>query len=227
MKKKFHSCSVMASKNQYDLPEDFIFIHIPKTGGMSVRSALRARGKRIPGPHKSVRAYQELYGSDIFREYKGYAVIRNPLDRLVSAYFYVRGRFNSDSYDNKRERELFSNEFSAFIEELFHNHDRYFKELLIVMPQHCMVAGLDGVIPVELHPFDNLAEFLSMVSKRYFDASLEPVHLNRTKHTHFMDYYNDETRAMVLEMYKDDVLLYESLCVDILNRHLDMNPTNM
>lgn len=216
MQKKFHSISIGAHKSKLDLANDFIFVHVPKTGGMSVRYAMKSVGLTIPGSHKSVSAYQNMYGEDIFDRHDGYAVIRNPLDRLVSAYFYGRARINSNAHQERHAKELFSQDFNGFIKLIYEEREKYSKKLVIITPQSSFVSGIDGDIPVKLYSFDMLNSFISTLTKKHSGIVADTKHANRTKHAHFLDYYDDELTRMVLDVYAYDFMLYEKLSADLI-----------
>lgn len=61
-----------------------LFIHIPKCGGTSVSCLLY--GKNLP--HYTAAFWHEVYG-DAVADLPGFALMREPLDRLISAYRMV------------------------------------------------------------------------------------------------------------------------------------------
>jgi len=86
-----------------------IFIHIPKTGGMSITNIFRKDPKSsfngmkfgirekdgtirkdgiLMGPHGTIKDHKRLMDKDIFDEYFKFSVIRNPWDRFASIYKY-------------------------------------------------------------------------------------------------------------------------------------------
>jgi hypothetical protein len=73
----------------------FIFIHIPKTGGTSIESALKdyciAESLSRPGSdtHASAISTRVLYGKEKFDKYFKFAVVRNPYERELSYFFYA------------------------------------------------------------------------------------------------------------------------------------------
>ena len=69
-----------------------IFVHIPKAGGVSV--AVSLYGNRA-GSHTSIAAYQLVFSAAEFQSYFKFTFVRNPWDRLYSAYrFLVAGGMN-------------------------------------------------------------------------------------------------------------------------------------
>ena len=67
-----------------------IFIHIPKNAGTSIIKAMCPRPEREEVVFdKTIEEYKEYYG-EYWDEYKKFTVIRDPIDRFISAYKYAR-----------------------------------------------------------------------------------------------------------------------------------------
>ncbi|MDE2561475.1 MAG: sulfotransferase family 2 domain-containing protein [Sphingomonadales bacterium] len=63
------------------------FVHVPKTAGVSV---LRALYGNIGMGHMSIREYQRILGPSFLNRAFVFTVVRNPWDRLFSAYSFLR-----------------------------------------------------------------------------------------------------------------------------------------
>ena len=92
-------------------PDKLLFIHIPKTGGMSIRSMLNATlfdldfGNR----HLSAVGYCSKISRELFDKLYKFTVVRNPYDRLVSYYYFMQ---TDDSHPMHIElRELTLSEY--------------------------------------------------------------------------------------------------------------------
>lgn len=73
---------------------NFIFIHIPKCGGSSLRKMLAAIGVEVVGGHSDAadtRAYYVAQGREAFWDgaFK-FSFVRDPFDWMVSLYFYIK-----------------------------------------------------------------------------------------------------------------------------------------
>jgi hypothetical protein len=76
-----------------------LFVHIPKTAGTSITEALRPKGDRhhplcLPRgyPHETVEEFARRVGEDVFRSYTSFCVVRQPLERFLSMYDFLRIR---------------------------------------------------------------------------------------------------------------------------------------
>lgn len=68
-----------------------LFIHVPKNAGTSVATALYGRTLS----HESIRYYQGMM-PDLARDLPSFAILRDPVDRFLSAYGYARNGGSRD-----------------------------------------------------------------------------------------------------------------------------------
>jgi len=133
-----------------------------------------------PRKHAPLRLYAERLG-DAFSGYYVFAVLRNPLDRLVS-----RMAFNRDARLAKPIAP---------------------QDMLFPKP-HLTYLTVEGRVAVtRLIRFECLAaDFSRVCAEIGIDpAPLEP--RNRSAHDPFEEYFTDETRALVAERYRCDGIL--------------------
>lgn len=87
------------------ISSDIIFLHVPKCGGKSVVEALRSRhcpeiearreihvynpwGASLPEPHMLASTLRRTLGEQVWAGTWKFALVRHPIDRLVSWYHY-------------------------------------------------------------------------------------------------------------------------------------------
>lgn len=67
---------------------EVIFIHIPKAAGVSINRALYGS---LGGGHRTVGEYKRLFGPLTYRRYFSFAFVRDPAERLRSAFEFLKG----------------------------------------------------------------------------------------------------------------------------------------
>lgn len=75
--------SELKIKNEHMAQHNYLFVHIPKTGGRSVLSAM---GIKFHCEHKSLQEYIKDLTEPVVRARYKFTIIRNPWDRAVSWY---------------------------------------------------------------------------------------------------------------------------------------------
>ncbi|MFP4354891.1 MAG: sulfotransferase family 2 domain-containing protein [Phycisphaerae bacterium] len=64
-----------------------IFVHIPKAAGVSVCQTLFGN---LAGGHDTIEKYQKVFSWSDYKRYFKFTFVRNPWDRLASAYRFLR-----------------------------------------------------------------------------------------------------------------------------------------
>lgn len=196
----------------------FLFVHVYKTAGMSLRSALIphlltpfqrrvnqmssrfGRGDHYdysPLPkHSSARACLDYFGDAAFSQYESFAVIRNPWDWQVSLYNYVL------THEGHFQFELFSG-FRGFDEYV-----RWRCECEVRLQRDFVCEpGTNMVLVKRLMRFETLSDDFAAFC-RSMDISASLPHLNRSTSRPWRDYYTDETRQLVASAFEPDISLF-------------------
>ena len=169
---------------------NFIFIHIPKTGGSSVVDIFRKfhnSDEQIETAHQTISGLKKRYLHCI--EYDILSVIRNPYERMISYFFHMKLR-DKDGFRS------FTKE--GFVNFLLKGHiDKIWK------PFPSQISFFNGE-KINLIRFENFKEELKPILNKY--GIDEPIpKINTTKHKHYSYYYDNETRAIIEDLYKDDL----------------------
>lgn len=98
-----------------------LFLHIPKTGGSSVvqnKKILESCSLKING-HTTLLGIKRLKDINLnLNEYKKVCIIRDPIRRFVSAFFYLSKYHGSDSDWQKFKKFIKIKDINKYIEKL-------------------------------------------------------------------------------------------------------------
>lgn len=189
----------------------WIFVHIQKTGGSSIRSAL---GAPLSPPEKHLFAKQlrNLHEMKAWQSSYKFAFVRNPWDRLVSWWSMIdtfRADFASGRPLNKFHTFVLehANTFEEFLEncdeEIFDTDG----EKWIYRNQLDYITDDHGKILVDfVGRFERLqCDFDTVVEK------IEPKHMvslpriNASKHRHYAEFYTPALIQVVTDRFARDI----------------------
>jgi hypothetical protein len=202
-----------------------IFIHIPKAGGTSIETILcdfplfryqLVNKYNWYGNIKNDETKYELDHSTMAylkrnckyydNSYFSFAIVRNPYARLVSEYHYCKYQYS------RFIKKLDS--FKDFVYELKDKFDYVLKnkesDHLYVshyLPQYLFTHNYRKIkIVNKIYKLENLNEEWSDICEILeIDKELVRTEKNASKFKYnYEDYYDDELKSIVYEMYKDD-----------------------
>jgi len=165
----------------------FLFVHIPKTGGTSIRSIIKDNWNRsYPYFHDPLFNLQLLndIGDNIFK----FCVVRNPYTRTFSYYkHFLR---NNPQFNNWN--------FETF---LYHLKKKvYFKNTpMIGYPQSFYVYDLNGDISLNVFNFENLVKL-----EKVLDRKLPILHNGGYNVDDYYQSYSKKNIETVKEMFSID-----------------------
>lgn len=179
-----------------------IFVHIPKTAGSSVMLSLFGEDSR----HVPYFEYEDANPFK-FRSYFKFAFVRNPWDRLVSSYFYLRsgGGGGQDSDFAQRHLSAFG-DFESFVRGWMTEENVW--SWVHFVPQHYFICDnemrskMDFVGRMESIESD----FRRVCERLQIPATLRRT--NRSDHRHYSEYYTDELRERVAAVYAADIATF-------------------
>jgi len=94
-----------------------IFVHVPKCGGKSVIRDLYDLDVHEWFGHAGIQFYSALLGPSRFGSFKKFAVLRDPVQRCRSAFFFAKqGGFDLET-DQEIEAQLRDLDFDAFVRD--------------------------------------------------------------------------------------------------------------
>ena len=204
----------------------FLFVHIPKTGGTSIRAALRyykwSDPYRIPlflcsrlsaftghrlacklPRHAKIIAAHEMLPRDFFDSLFKFAFVRNPWDLQVSSYHHIlreRPHLLADIKD-----------FETFIKvKLDPDRPPVYHFDVTTTPQSDYLIDLKGRILVDyIGRYESLEEDFKGVCKR---IGIKPPRLPHKRKAvdrwDYRRYYSDHTAELIANHFKRDIELF-------------------
>lgn len=174
------------------------YVHVPKTAGTSICNAFglnhRAHRQReklmawdgqghITSWHRNAREVKQIIGDKPFL----YTFIRDPYDRAVSMYEYFR-----------QKGDIKCNSFEEYCDNLIRVDKMHSRAKL---PQMYWLKGVEFDF---VGKFEALEKDLKELSAIIGVDLKEIPHLNPSKRKDTDSYYNDKTRKIITNYYKED-----------------------
>ena len=167
----------------------FIFVAVPKTGSTSIEKMLeRYSDEELEEGKTKHVAFRDI--KDI-ESYHKFCFFRNPWDRIVSLYHYQLR--NDGIFLSRRVRDVSFDEWlkkcvQQSIGAVFRRQTDYILERGKLIPN------------ISIYKFEEIDDSWKHICKT-LDLEWSPLpHTNKSKHKHYSEYYNDETRHLV-EIY--------------------------
>ena len=201
---------------------NFLFVHVPKTGGTSIRAVL---GQHCHNPkvfwsnrvlakvgievnyltrdyrklqfrtHDRIANAQRLLPTDVYERLFKFAFVRNPWDLLVSLFKFIR-----KTESHKRHRLVSKMEFSEFID---------FAVTKQIAHQSRLISDNRGNILTDfIGRFENLTQDVQIILQKTGIPAKLP-HLNRTPTSCYQDFYSALSKEKVAIAYQVDIDAFE------------------
>ena len=162
-----------------------IFVHIPKNAGTSIEEYFGNGSVRIqPSKHADIYEIKARFKNS-YNNYRKFTIIRNPYDKMVSWYFYLKRNLGED-YNIVDFNEWIKNPSS-----FWHADD----PISYLKPQ---CDWIDNT--VETIKFENLKEELN----NFFNEKIDLPITNKSNRNHYLEYYNEQSLSIIYNKYKED-----------------------
>lgn len=185
----------------------FIFIHIPKTGGTSVKHALGKYSDRIPGltdtaentikyGHIKACDLRKRVPPEIWNNSFKFVFVRNPWDWLVSLYHFER-----ESKKHCSHRRTVNMSFSEYLDEWNASGRPVFQKDWLTDSNGKLVVDFVG-------RFENLEKDFSYICSKLGLRRKLP-HRLPSEHLHYAKYYDEKTEKAVRRKFEEDIKFFE------------------
>lgn len=181
-----------------------IFIHIPKAAGTSVALSLFGRSSR----HTCYLEYEKANAWKFHRYFK-FAFVRNPWDRLYSAYVFLK-KGGLNDMDKRWAEDHLSDfpDFDSFVKGWVNTEN--ILSWIHFWPQHSFICDDELRIKMDfVGKFENLSNDFSYIQHRLNRpiVSLPKVNV-ATNHKQYLNYYSDEAKSIVSSVYSNDIRIF-------------------
>jgi hypothetical protein len=170
----------------------FIFIHIPKNGGTSVRRLIKPHGRP---QHRTALKHRKQFPKK-YKSYSTFAFVRNPWARMVSQYFYKRKQYGI--VRRKRNKGAATKPFDVWLKCRLNNPSKVHTQLeWLTDPKGRIIV--DNVIKLEevTEGWQELREITGFPFKL--------PHKNSTKHEPYTSYYDKRLVGLVKTVFAEDI----------------------
>lgn len=205
----------------------FIFFHVAKTAGLSVRNALRPyaeeptkfkikRPPKVkagqPNPfytvweallvHAKARDAQQELPAAIFDRYYKFAFVRNPWDWQVSMYHFI---LNEPTHIKHSLVKSFGS-FERYLDWVVETPNPYAKGAT-KFQKDVITDGKGRLLVDFIGHYETLTQDFAQVCRR-LNITVQLPHINRTNHRDYRTYYTERTRQLVADHFVADIALF-------------------
>lgn len=193
----------------------FIFIHNYKVAGSSVNKVLR-KYTRFPyessvtqilrmmnlqfhsaslPEHATALEVRNKLGKEKYNDFFKFTFVRNPWDWQVSLYEYML------QSENHYQHELIASmkSFEEYIEWRV-TQDKNLQKDFLVDDKGKIIVDFIGTFEKLDRDFQNICETLQLSEKL--------PHVNKTNRRNYQSYYNDNSKNMIYEHFKEDIEMF-------------------
>jgi hypothetical protein len=216
---------------------DLCFVHVPKTAGLSwlqmIVDSLGERDFVERGANHTIHRFRDrpdlqltrigherrIVDCMTLRQYRAkrvgpsfvVAFVRNPYDRLVSAFHFLNREDipPRDRSDFEQYLARYGGDFGRFVLDAFEPERPTIFQQLHLRPQYEWLVDGDGKLLTDfVGRFENLAADTRVIEDRLGFSATPIPHLNVTEHLPYGDYYDQTTRRLVARGYEKDFELF-------------------
>jgi len=184
------------------------FIHIPKTAGTSLYTSLGM--EKLSYTHIPARVLESFY-PDEFENYFKFAVVRNPWDRFVSLYEFLKTGTHWPEQKIWAEKIIGNKTFEEFVRKI--NDDYWFRNAVMsdnfFFPQSYFVTDRKGRVKVDkIYKFEKLSSAFEDLNNRFSTKQTLSHQRKTSARKKYQDYYTEETKGIIASIYQSDVELF-------------------
>lgn len=191
-----------------------VFVHVPKNAGTSISLWLRENTscQNVKRKHDTYEAIKHRYGNDLGFSF---AVVRNPWDRVVSAFHYNKKMYASGKYEHieenigKRKNGIVKKKYETILKQkliIEKNDFKLFVKSMMLSPVEKTQVQMCDEVDLILR-YENLEEEFKQIQD-FFGINKNLPIKNTSSHNSYQSYYDDVTMQIVHDYYKEDIIKF-------------------
>ena len=174
----------------------FIFIHIPKNAGTSIRNSFDTQGydKKVVRkryPHDSCNVIKRYCRDSVWNSFFKFAVVRNPYDRMVSYYHF----YKSPQYQFKATAQKM--DFTTWLYEGLDSN-------LTKLQSEYLNEKIDLI-----GRYESLQDSFDLFCEKINIDKYQLPMWNLSRHEPYQKYYTDKTYELVYNLFEKDFIIYD------------------
>ncbi|NKF21647.1 sulfotransferase family 2 domain-containing protein [Solimonas marina] len=183
-----------------------IFVHVPKCAGTSVARAIFGQDKFA---HLGVREYQLMFSPAHFASVYKFTVVRNPWDRLVSAWHFLRSDHGSPGDRAWVARHLAPyGDFADFVAYGLARPEIRARHHFRPQVSYLRLPGQSTLLIDQICRAETLDRDLAQVCDALQLPQVSLPRINTSAHRDYRSCYDERTRAIVAQHYRDDIAAF-------------------
>ena len=174
-----------------DHQRKIIMVHIPKTGGTSLKYAI------WPEEEKTIHEVASRYDKSNWESYFTFAIVRNPYERLASQYVY-HVKSNYKGFYLRKHPDLKKLSFEAYLNKFAKNH-RYGFE-----PQLEFITHAQSTVKLDfLGKFETYAKDATQILRK-INISVDLPRKNIGIKKDYSDILSPDIKDLIFKYYEAD-----------------------
>jgi hypothetical protein len=201
------------------LSDKFLFVHIQRTGGTSLRKALRQhfpQAHRFISPHPHAEDAMQRLGPQAFQQLYRFTFVRNPWDRLVSWYTMLREKawrpnWRRTDWWGRYRWEAVQLPFAEFItastiRKQLQGRNRWRSRNHFAFNQLDYLTDHYGNLLVnDIFRFEDYQASCLKLGEKLGISLADMPHRNSSRHADYRTYYTPAIRNLVTERFALDI----------------------
>jgi hypothetical protein len=178
-----------------DHTRKLIFVHIARTGGSSIETALVGKDWWLIEPqtkHISAKNARTIYGEDVWNTYTKFSIVRNPWDRIASMWA-TKWWHQASDLDEGCSFEEFIRKIKPHPHEIYDT--LFYYEILN--------EKIDFILR-----FESLQDDFSRMLSSIGVGDIQLPHIEESKRQYYTTIYSEIEKQLIADLFDIDILRF-------------------